>query len=119
MKGSSQLSSYIYVTAAAMLKSNIDTPAPVFTRAIKQTIESSTVPAVMKHTIVTLLLMKSGLDPVRLANYRPISNFSFISKLLERYIAVQFPECISSCSQLWRLCIYRTIYCIHWTIGRY
>ena len=96
MKGSSKLSSDIYVTAAAMLKLNIDMLAIVFTRAMKQSIESSTVLAVMKHAIVTPLLKKSGLDPVRLANYRPVSNLSFISKLLERYIMVQFRQYVDA-----------------------
>ena len=40
-------------------------------------------PAVMKHAIVTPLLKKSD---------RPISNVSFISKLLEKYVASQIRQ---------------------------
>ena len=41
-----------------------------------------TVPKVMKNAVVTPWLKKSGLDPDSLSNYRPISNLSFISKLM-------------------------------------
>ena len=54
-------------------------------------IESSTAPAVMKYTVVTPLLKKSGLDPEILSNNRPISNLSFISKL-EKYVASQIRQ---------------------------
>ena len=45
------------------------------------------VPAAMKHAIVTPILKKRGLDVNCLTNYRPISNLSFLSKTLERYVA--------------------------------
>ena len=41
----------------------------------------------MKSAIVTPLLKKSTLDPDILKNYRPVSNLSYISKLLERVVA--------------------------------
>ena len=41
---------------------------------------------------MTPLLKKSGLDPDSLSNYRPISNLSFISKLLERFIVSQIRQ---------------------------
>ena len=43
----------------------------------------------MKHAITTPLLKKNSLNPELLSNYRPISNLSFISKLIERCIAMQ------------------------------
>ena len=49
-------------------------------------------PKVIKHAVVTPLLKKSGLDPDSLSNYRPISNLSFISKLLERFIVSQIRQ---------------------------
>jgi len=39
-----------------------------------------------KHAIVRPLLKKSGLDANDLKNYRPVSNLSFLSKLLERVV---------------------------------
>ena len=43
----------------------------------------------MKITFITPLLKKPGLDPDADGNYRPISLFFFISKLLERAAALQ------------------------------
>ena len=78
MKGTSKLSTDIDIISATLLKSNIATLAPVLTRIVNLSIESSTMPAVMKHAVVTPLLKKSDLDPEILSNYRPISNLSFI-----------------------------------------
>ena len=44
-------------------------------------------PACFKHAIVTPLLKKSNLEESELNNYRPISNLSFISKVIERVVA--------------------------------
>ena len=35
------------------------------------------------------LLKKTGLDPEKMTNYRPISNLSIVSKLLEKHVATQ------------------------------
>ena len=43
----------------------------------------------MKHAMVTPTLRKPGLNDNCLANYRPISNLSFLSKTLERYVAAE------------------------------
>ena len=43
----------------------------------------------MKHAVVTPLLKKTSLDPEKMMNYRPISNLSFVSKLLEKHVATQ------------------------------
>jgi hypothetical protein len=47
---------------------------------------SGTFPASQKAAIVVPALKKSTLDPLDMANYRPISNLSFVSKLLERCV---------------------------------
>jgi len=41
-------------------------------------------PTVMKEGIVVPLLKKSGLDVTDLKNFRPVTNLSTISKVLER-----------------------------------
>ena len=41
----------------------------------------------MKSALITPVLKKTSLDSNELVNYRPISNLSFVSKLLERHIA--------------------------------
>ena len=41
-------------------------------------------PASQKHAIVTRRLKRSGLDPTDIANFRPVSNLTFMSKVVER-----------------------------------
>ena len=96
MKSTSKLSTDIDIISATLLKSNIATLAPVLTRIVNLSIESSTMPAVMKHAVVTPLLKKSDLDPEILYNYRPISNLGFISKLLKKYVASQIRQYMDS-----------------------
>jgi hypothetical protein len=49
-------------------------------------------PAALKQAIVRPRLKKPTLNPDDLNSYRPISNLSFISKVLERVVAVRFTE---------------------------
>ena len=60
---------------------------PVMTNIINYSLRSSQVPKSMKSAIVTPLLKKSTLNPDILKNYRPVSNLSYISILLERVVA--------------------------------
>ena len=46
----------------------------------------------MKMATVVPLLKKDNLDVTELKNYRPVSNLSFISKLLERVVFKQLME---------------------------
>ena len=43
----------------------------------------------MKQALVTPLLKKDDLDPELLKNCRPVSNLSFLSKVLERVVAAR------------------------------
>lgn len=92
IKSTSKFSLGIDVISTTMLKANIVTLTPVLTRIVNISIESSIVPTVMKDAIVTPLLKKRGVDTESLTNYRPISNLSFISKLLEEIVASQIRQ---------------------------
>ena len=46
----------------------------------------------MKTSLVTPLLKKSNLDRNNLKNYRPVSNLSFLSKILEKVVAKQLKD---------------------------
>ena len=48
-----------------------------------------TVPARLKHSIITPLLKRSGLPVDDYTSYRPIANLPYASKLLERHVAAQ------------------------------
>ena len=60
---------------------------PTITDIINASLRSSEVPTSMKSAVVTPLLKKATLDPEILKNYRPVSNLSFVSKVLERVVA--------------------------------
>jgi hypothetical protein len=49
-------------------------------------------PSSLKHALVKPLLKKPNLDPVNKANYRPVSNIPFLSKLIERVVAWQLMD---------------------------
>ena len=73
----------------SLLKGNIDLLAPILTDTINTSLATGVVPVDMKHALVTPILKKRGLDLNSLANYRPISNLSLVSKTVERYVAYE------------------------------
>ena len=52
-------------------------------------------PTSFKHAISSPILKKSLLDPNIIANYHPISQLPFLSKILERIVAIQFNRYIA------------------------
>ena len=46
----------------------------------------------LKATIVHPRLKKTNLDPEDMNSYRPISNLTFLSKTVERVVAIRFVE---------------------------
>jgi hypothetical protein len=72
-----------------LLKNNLEALLPALTQIVNLSITSGSVPDVLKEAVVTPILKKSGLDPDHLKNYRPVSNLSFLSKLIERVVAAQ------------------------------
>ena len=49
-----------------------------------------------KLAYVTPFLKKSGLDADSASNYRPVSNFSFLFKLIERLVCRQLTSCLTN-----------------------
>lgn len=62
---------------------------PVITTIINLSISQGIVPDSFKHATVHPLLKKPGLDPNELKNFRPVSNLSFVSKILEKVVQKQ------------------------------
>ena len=60
--------------------------APFLAHVFNYSLEKGYLPALQKKAIVYPGLKKPSLDPDDLSNYRPISNLSFVSKLLERAV---------------------------------
>ena len=74
----------------------IDATAPVITRIVNLSLSSGKFPKEFKYAAVKPLLKKPTLDSTDLKNYRPISNLSFLSKLVERIIANRLLTHLSS-----------------------
>ena len=65
---------------------------PVLTNIINKALNTGQFPSSLKSAIVKPLLKKSSLDSEIYKNFRPVSNLPFISKLLEKVIAIQLLE---------------------------
>jgi len=63
---------------------------------ISQLLSSGSVPLELKTAAVTPVLKKHGLDPTNMANFRPISNLPFLSKLLEKVVSAQLQTHLSA-----------------------
>ena len=61
----------------------------LITAIVNCSLESSTVPPSLKKALVRPLLKKPTLDQEVMKNYRPVSNLSFISKVIEKAAAAQ------------------------------
>ena len=82
-------SSKIDPIPTALLKANTSVLAPIFVELINLSYKDYTVPARLKHSIITPLLKRSGLPANDYSSYRPIANFPYASKLLERHVSAQ------------------------------
>ena len=69
-----------------LLKDCIDVLLPILTGA---SLDQGIFPSLFKKSLVHPLIKKDNLDADVFANYRPISNLSFLSKTLERIVASQ------------------------------
>lgn len=70
--------------------------APFIAALCNASLRSGTFPSTQKCALVTPALKKPNLDPSDLNNYRPISNLSFLSKLLERCVNRQTNDYLSN-----------------------
>ena len=71
-----------------LLKSYISILSPIITQVVNLSLQTAHVPPALKAAVIRPLLKKPSLDPDNLANYRPISNLPFLSKVLEKTVAI-------------------------------
>jgi hypothetical protein len=71
-----------------LVKDNIDVLAPVITKIVNDSLQLGQFYSPWKLAVVVPLLKKIGLDLVS-ANYRPVSNLAFISKIVEKAVIEQ------------------------------
>ena len=65
---------------------------PFITRIVNKSLSSGAFPESWKHAKITPLIKKTGLDPSLPASYRPVSNLTFLSKVLERIVHRQLVQ---------------------------
>ena len=74
-----------------LLKQFNDVILPMVLEIINTSIYEANVPEVLKKALLRPLQKKAGLDLV-FPNYQPVSNLTFVSKLIERVICKQLTE---------------------------
>jgi len=72
-----------------LIKRSVKLLAPIITYICNRSFTESYLPPSQKQALVHPLLKKSNLDKSELKNYRPISNLTFLSKLIEKAICSQ------------------------------
>jgi len=83
-----------------LLKQCVALLAPFLTQLINTSIATCTMPDCLKAAVVTPIIKKSNLDSADISNFRPVSNLSFISKLLERTVSHQLTSYLEGGSLL-------------------
>ena len=72
-----------------LLREFIDLLLPYVTRMVNASLSQGRLPVSQRHAIIIPRLKKPGLDTADMAIYRPVSNVSFASKLVERAVAIR------------------------------
>ena len=75
-----------------LLKEFVDVLLPYVTNMVNASLSQSRLPDSQKHALVTPLLKRPGFDTADMANYRPVSNVTFVSKIVERAVAKQIHQ---------------------------
>ena len=79
-----------------ILKSCIDSLLPTITSIVNISLTNGQIPVALKVACVAPCIKKPSLDPNVLNHYRPISNLPFLSKVLERAVALQLHSYLTS-----------------------
>ena len=74
----------------------IDSLLPALTKLVHSCIIQTTIPQTLKAACVTPLIKKTTLDCNDTKNYRPVSNLSYVSKLVEKVIFAQLHQHLTS-----------------------
>ena len=78
------------------LKGNVDLLAPFLVELFNQSLSMGYVLTAFREAYITPILKKADLDLVDVKSYRPISNLSVLSKLLERLVARQLLDYLNT-----------------------
>ena len=78
----------------------LDAFLPIIADLVNHSLQSGEFPHTMKKAIVRPLLKKPNLDTNELGSYRPVSNLSFISKIIEKAASVRLCSFLNSNNML-------------------
>ena len=70
-----------------ILKECIDDLLPFLTAMCNASLLEGHLPVSQRHAIITPLIKKPHLDAADVKNYRPVSNLTFVSKVVERLVS--------------------------------
>jgi len=74
----------------------IDILLPYITKMVNLSLAAGRLPISQKHAIVTPLLKRSGMDIADMGNYRPVSNLSCMSNVVERAVASRLNDYLTA-----------------------
>ena len=80
---------------ANQLTDNITNIVPAITRITNASLDEGVMAKSLKHAIVRPLLKKPSLDKDTLSSYRPVSNLTQLSKVIEKVVALRIMTHVS------------------------
>ena len=80
-----------------MLKKVVNSFIPILHFIINLSLSESHVPSCLKHSIITPVLKKSNLNTNEYKSFRPVSNLSFVSKLIKKCVYFQIQSYLKYC----------------------
>ena len=83
-----------------LLKNHLPSVMPVLCHIVNVFIETGQFSSELCKAIISLVLKKPSLDCQQLGSYRPVSNLSYLCKLIERVVSSQVTEFIDS-NKVW------------------
>ena len=92
IKKSSKASCLLDPIPTPLLHELLPLLAPVIVDIVNASMSSGRFPFDLKSAIIYPLLKNPSLDPNVLKNFRPVSNLSFISKIVEKVVAARIQE---------------------------
>ena len=79
---------------ASVLTKCLQRLLPVITDIVNRSLDEALRPNSLKTALIIPLLKKTNLDTEDFKNFRPVTNLPFVSKLIEKSVAVQLVQYI-------------------------
>ena len=77
---------------STMISSVLMELLPTISKIVNESLKTGIFPTKFKEAVIRPAYKGKGLDPEDLGSYRPISNLSFVSKIIEKCVSLQLTE---------------------------